>query len=255
LDTIAKERTFTLFINGREMFTMLCSPGHTDELALGFLFSEGLVRHPGDIADMLEVPRRGQVFVRLGENVRFDFEELSRYRTIGSGCARGLTLTRDIEQLNIPFIDCPLLFTCNAASSMMSDFLQLSEGHRATGCIHAAALCDGTQFDLYREDIGRHNAVDKVLGAALAAGIPLCDRALFVSGRLSSEMLLKAARCGVPLVATRTAVTETAVTIAHQVGITLLGFVRPRRLTIFAHPWRIAEARDVTRFDEDFDDS
>jgi len=243
-DLVATEQPLTLFINDRELFTILCSPGHIEELVLGHLFSEGLVGSAAAIANMVHDTARGQVFVRLRDDSPFDWEAFSRCRTISSGCARGMTLHRRWEEAGIAPVTAPFDIKFAGLVDLMSRFLQMSEHHHETGCIHIAALTDGETLRVFREDIGRHNAIDKVVGAALAQRIPIGQCALMVSGRISSEMILKGARLGVPLVATRAAVTDMAVRIATLAGITLAGFVRAQRINIYAHPWRIADAAE-----------
>jgi FdhD protein len=244
-DSVATEQPLTLFINDRELFTILCSPGEIEELALGYLFSEGLVRSATDIRNMVPDTARGQVFVRLRDDVTFDWETFSRQRTISSGCARGLTLTRRLEESGIPPVKARFDIGFDELTALMSHFLQLSEHHHQTGCIHVAALVGATSIKIFREDIGRHNAIDKVIGAAMAQHLPIEQSALLVSGRISSEMILKGARAGIPLVATRAAATDAAIGIADKLGITLAGFVRAHRINIYSHPWRITETRGM----------
>jgi FdhD protein len=251
-DLVATEQPLTLFINGRELFTILCSPGHVEELALGYLFSEGLVRRAADIAGMVPSTARGQVFVHLRDDLQFDWETASRHRAISSGCAHGLTLHQRWEEAGIARVTTPFDIRFGELVDLMSRFLQLSEHHHETGCIHVAALADGGGIRVFREDIGRHNAIDKVVGAALAQQIPIGLCGLLVSGRISSEMILKAARLGVPLVASRAAVTDMAIRIAKLAGITLVGFVRAQRINIYAHPWRVGDAAECEiALDED----
>lgn len=244
-DLVATEQPLTLFINDRELFTILCSPGGIEELALGYLFSEGLVRHADDIRNMVLDTARGQVFIRLCDDVDFDWETFSRQRTISSGCARGFMLTRRLEESGISPVKKRFDISFDELTTLMSAFLQLSEHHHQTGCIHVAALAGALSIRIFREDIGRHNAIDKVIGAAMAQHQSIDHSALLVSGRLSSEMILKAARAGIPLVATRAAATDTAIAIADKLGITLAGFVRAHRVNIYSHPWRIKETRDM----------
>ncbi len=245
-DSVATEQPLTLFINDRELLTILCSPGEVEELALGYLFSEGLVHTTADILNMVPDTARGQVFIRLRDSVTFDWESFNRQRTISSGCARGLTLTRRLEETNIASVRARFDIGFDDLTALMSRFLQISEHHHQTGCIHVAALADASSIKIFREDIGRHNAIDKVIGAAMAQHSPIERCALLVSGRISSEMMLKAARIGIPLVATRAAATDTAIRIADRLGVTLAGFVRAHRVNLYSHPWRITETRSMT---------
>ena len=116
----------------------------------------------------------------------------------------------------------------------MKDLFAAAVHYRASRGIHGAALSDGERLLIVAEDVGRHNAVDKIKGEALLRGIPTEDRILLSTGRISSEMLLKAARMGVPIVASRTSPTEMAVGLAEQLGITVCGYVRPDGLNLYA---------------------
>jgi FdhD protein len=124
----------------------------------------------------------------------------------------------------------------------MAEFRRRSELHRQTGGVHAAALADRNGLLVFREDIGRHNAVDKVIGAYLLAGNCFEDKLLLSSGRLSSEILHKAAACSVPILVSRSAPTDRCVALARERSITLIGFARGRRMNIYSRGERIAVA-------------
>src|SRR6267378_2658416 len=132
------------------------------------------------------------------------------------------------------------------ADGMKQLFQAATEYQRSRG-IHGAALSDGTRLLVVAEDVGRHNAVDKVKGQALLEGIPTTDRILLSTGRVSSEMLLKAARMGVPVVASRTSPTEMAVALAEQLNVTVCGYVRPDGLNLYAGEALVLDAEPATR--------
>jgi FdhD protein len=127
----------------------------------------------------------------------------------------------------------------------MKDLYAEAVQYQASRGIHGAALADADGLLIVAEDVGRHNAVDKIKGEALMRGIPTVDRILLSTGRVSSEMLLKAARMGVPLVASRTSPTEMAVGLAEQLGITVVGYVRPDSLNLYAGNALVAEADEA----------
>ncbi|MFA5354056.1 MAG: formate dehydrogenase accessory sulfurtransferase FdhD, partial [Thermodesulfovibrionales bacterium] len=118
-------------------------------------------------------------------------------------------------------------------------FQDASELYKVTGCVHSAALSDGKEILCLAEDIGRHNAVDKVIGYALSEGIPFEGKIMLASGRLSSEIVSKCARWGIPVVASRTSPTSLAVEIAEKYGVTVTGFIRAERMNVYTHPERI----------------
>jgi FdhD protein len=127
----------------------------------------------------------------------------------------------------------------------MKDLLDAAVHYRESRGIHGAALSDGAQLLVVAEDVGRHNAVDKIKGEALFRDIPTDDRILLSTGRVSSEMLLKAARMGVPLVVSRTSPTEMAVALAEQLNVTVCGYVRPESLNLYAGDAVVLEAQTV----------
>ena len=115
-----------------------------------------------------------------------------------------------------------------------------SEWYEKTGCVHQVTLFNINETVIIKEDIGRHNAVDKVIGAALQCGVKFGETIICSSGRLSSDMILKAASAGIPVVVSRTAPTSLAIDIAEEMGITLIGFARGKRMNIYTHPKRIS---------------
>ena len=121
-------------------------------------------------------------------------------------------------------------------------FNKRSELYEATGCMHSAALSDGEDFIAFAEDIGRHNAVDKVIGEVILDGEKFSGKLMMASGRLSSEIVSKCSRWGIPIIASRAAPTALAVDIADAAGITLVGFVRGSRLNVYTHPERVSAA-------------
>ena len=132
-----------------------------------------------------------------------------------------------------------LRITPESLYAVFREFHDRSELYHITGCVHSAALSDGKNIIAFAEDIGRHNAIDKVIGYALLEGIDFSGKIMLASGRLSSEMASKCSVWGIPVIASRTAPTDKAVEIAEKRGMTLVGFVRSNRLNIYSHPQRI----------------
>ncbi|OGW75904.1 MAG: formate dehydrogenase family accessory protein FdhD [Nitrospirae bacterium RIFOXYB2_FULL_43_5] len=157
-------------------------------------------------------------------------------RIITSGCAGGITFVKKIENEKIADE-----FSIEAKSllGIFKEFQLRSDLYRLTGCVHSAALSDGKHIIAFAEDIGRHNAVDKVIGYSVLENIGFAGKLMLASGRLSSEIASKCSRCGIPIVASRTAPTHLAIEIAELRGITLVGFVRGERLNVYTHPQRI----------------
>jgi formate dehydrogenase accessory protein FdhD len=152
-------------------------------------------------------------------------------RILTSGCGGGITFR--IDHRLFPRLDSRLRVRPRELGERMKDLFGAAVHYQRSRGIHGAALATGDRLLLVAEDVGRHNAIDKIKGEALLQGIPTEDRLLLSTGRISSEMLLKAARMGVPLVASRTSPTEMAVALAEQLGITVCGYVRPDGLNVY----------------------
>jgi FdhD protein len=216
-----------IFVNQKKFITLLCSPQKLDCLVVGYLWLEKVIAALDDIArlDVSEVD--GRADVTLTREV-----ELPSERILTSGCGGGITFR--IDPRLFPRIRSSLRVRPEQLFQQMKELFAAAVNYRSSRGIHGAALADGDRLLVVAEDVGRHNAVDKVKGEALLKGIPTIDCVLLSTGRISSEMLLKAARMGVPLVASRTSPTEMAVSLAEQLGVTVVGYVKPGSLNLYA---------------------
>jgi FdhD protein len=223
------------------------TPGSDFELAAGFLFTEGIVEEPGAIRrvsyceDLLADEQRYNVVTVLLARA-FDPQTFRRNTFVSSSC--GVCGKATLEQVEVRCAPIPPgpVVKAEVLSGLPGALRAAQRVFDRTGGLHAAGLFapDGTLLAL-REDVGRHNAVDKVVGQAVLAGdLPLEGRVLQVSGRLSFEIVQKAARAGVPIVAAVSAPSSLAVDAAERLGMTLVGFVRDGRFNVYAHPERIA---------------
>lgn len=251
-DVVAVEEPLEIqlgYSNGtRQLRTLtitMRTPGNDRELAAGCLYGEGVVSHESEISAILE--GRNSVRVELRSDVTVDWTRLERRFYTSSSC--GLCGKVCIDAV----IETPYTATMPATPRVRADVLSrlpdrlraAQEGFDSTGGIHAAALfdADGDLRALY-EDVGRHNAVDKLIGAELLAGrLPLHDSVLLVSGRASFELVQKAAAAGVPVMAAIGAPSSLAVELARETGMTLAGFVRDGRFNLYSGESRIAEER------------
>lgn len=224
---VVREQPLVVYVNGQKFVTLLCSPLKLDCLVVGYLWLEKVIESLDDVArlDVSEVD--GRADVTLAREV-----ELPTERILTSGCGGGITFR--IDPRLFPRICSGLRVRPQQLFQRMKELYAAAEHYRASRGIHGAALSDGDRLLVVAEDVGRHNAVDKVKGEALLRGIPTHDRILLSTGRISSEMLLKAARMGVPLVASRTSPTEMAVSLAEQLGLTVVGYVRHDALNLYA---------------------
>jgi len=234
-DVVAVEEPLEIRIGGRPVAVTMRTPGHDEELALGFALSEGLrptgARLPDDLAaNTVEV-----------DAADFDPARLQRsfYTTSSCGvCGKGAL---DAVAVEAPRVESALTLTAAAVAALPERLRGSQAAFELTGGLHATGLFDAHgALVCAREDVGRHNAMDKVIGWAFAAGLlPLGDAVLCVSGRVSFELVQKAAVAGCPIVVAVGAPSSLAIDLAGDRGVTLCGFVRAGRLNVYSEPWRI----------------
>jgi FdhD protein len=242
-DRLAIEEPLEIRLGSRPISITMRTPGHDQELALGFLFTEGIIRTHADIAGVAG-PRRDPanvVSVKLRRGVRVDLNRLKRHFYATSSCGIcGKTALQAIRVKNKPVAG-TLRVPLSLLYSLPERLREEQETFEETGGLHAAAVFDAKGNLLYlREDVGRHNAVDKIVGAALMeARVPLDRHILVVSGRASFEIMQKALAAGIPIVAAVSAPSSLAVALARDFNMTLIGFLRERRCNIYAGAERI----------------
>lgn len=237
--SVASEIPYTIMINEKELATLLCTPGHLKELAYGFIFTSGIIQTAGEVTGYALDRGKWIGYLELAEAP--DFEILSK-RIYTSGCGKGVMYSSYVELASRNPIETVARFKKADILSGMHYLLRYSTLYKSTGGVHTVALGQGGQSPCITiDDIGRHNALDKVIGRAMLERKPFSESLLFSTGRISSEMLHKAKRCDIPVVVSRGAPTHQAVLRARAMGITLAGFVRAGEFTLFSHPERIAE--------------
>jgi FdhD protein len=224
---VVREQPLTVNVNGEKFLTLLCSPMMLEALVVGYLWMEKVIASPAEITGLTVSPVDGRADVTLSHPVTLPTE-----RILTSGCGGGITFR--IDHRLFPRLDSPVRVRPAELAARIKDLYRAAVHYQRSRGIHGAALADRDRLLIVAEDVGRHNAVDKIKGEALRRGIPTEDRILLSTGRISSEMLLKAARMGAPVVASRTSPTEMAVGLAEQLGITVCGYVRPDGLNVYA---------------------
>ena len=237
-DIVVKELPLTIVLNGRELVTLLCSPANLKYLAIGFLLSEGLLRNRNDIKSIIDDEQRGIVRIETVTDLDGEEEQVFK-RIITPGCGRGAAFYSAADAAGMNEVKSELQVNGAEILELMSNFQHRSETYRSTGGVHSAALCDNKNLNVFSEDIGRHNAIDKIFGQCLWEGIPTTDQIILTSGRISSEIVIKIARNNVPILASKSAPTNTAVKLADLLGITLIGFVRGTRMNVYSQHRRI----------------
>lgn len=244
MDEVACEEPLELRVDTRSVAVIMRTPGHDEELAAGFLVSEGLIRERGQIAELRANVRNrdgNSVDVLLRPDVNVDFTHLTRHVFAASSC--GLCGKSTIRSLKARFPKLRQPFQVSAAllAELPGRMAAAQATFSRTGGLHAAAIFSATgELLCLREDVGRHNAVDKLLGRALLDGqLPLAGRILLVSGRTSFEILQKALAGGIAFVAAVGAPSSLAVEFARANGQTLVGFLRDGRFNVYAGAARI----------------
>ncbi len=237
-DIVVTEFPITILLNGEELVTLLCTPQHLDYLAAGFLAAEGLLKRRQDIKKILVDEHKGIVHIESVEATKGS-SRLVFQRLITSSCGHGSHPYSTGNTLP-PRVESTTTVSPEQVLSLMKDFQQRCVVFKATGGVHAAALCDRKEIQIFHEDIGRHNAIDKVLGQCVLDNIATEDKLLLTTGRVSSEVVLKAARRNIPLLISKSPPTSLAVTLARNLGVTVIGFVRGQRMNIYSNEWRVA---------------
>ena len=239
---VVREQPLTIMVNGVELATFLCTPVKLDYLTVGFLAFEGLIDSLDDLCDLDVDLESGVVEVVLKREV-----VKPQKRVFTSGCGMGLTFTLRLS--HYPPLDHDLTLMPEQIFPLMQQLFEGATMYKASRGIHAAALSDTEQVILLAEDVGRHNALDKILGEAMMKGIPTAGRILLTSGRISSEMLRKGAHMGTPFLISRTSPTTLSIEAAKRLGITVIGYVRRNSFNFYTHPERLLGENVVPRGD------
>lgn len=232
--TLGREVGLTLYLDRVELATLMCSPEKLNFLVAGFLRSEGLIERLDDIAMMRVCDEEQVADVRLMRP-----RELAGKRILTSGCGGGVTFD---EGASLAPVSSDLRVTPTQLLACMKSMLQLSGDHTGRCGMHVSALADGERLLVVSRDVGRHNTLDKIWGECLFRDSPTEGRVLLTTGRLSSEMIVKAAKMSLPIVVSVNSPTDRAVQMAWKLGITAVGYARGSRLSVYSHPERLQSA-------------
>ncbi|MFI5341350.1 MAG: formate dehydrogenase accessory sulfurtransferase FdhD, partial [Candidatus Methylomirabilales bacterium] len=235
---VVQERPLSLYVNGQELVTLLCTPSKLEALVVGFLSFEGIIRGLEDIQSLTVLDGDGYADVRLTS----DFVP-PRRRIHTSGCGGGITFS--LETHGSAALQDDSTVDPRSLFPLIRELSVEAQAYRESRGIHAAALAEGEKLLIVAEDVGRHNALDKVCGEALLRGISAAGKILLATGRISSEMLRKAAHMGTALVISRTSATTLSIELAKRLGLTLIGYVRGDSFTVYSHPERLVIPRPV----------
>lgn len=237
-DEIVEEYPLTIFLNEQELVTLLCTPNDLKELIYGFLYAEGLIKIRDDLLD-LQIDKKKGVAYGVTKKQNTIGEKLYKKRIIPTGCGKNNLFLTSADMLRCHKLHSDLKITREAIHALMRQTLKSSAIFKATGAVHMVSVCTPDEIIIVKEDVARHNAVDRVIGHCLLNNIATEDKILMATGRISSEMLLKAAKLQIAIIVSKAAPTSLAVEFAEQLNITLIGFVRGAKMNIYTHKERV----------------
>jgi FdhD protein len=237
-DEIVTEFPLTIFVNGEEFATMVCTPTHFEEMVVGFLASEGVIRWYKDIAALHIDEQAGYAHVKLHAEVTTSQQYYSK-RFIGSCCGKSRQFYFHNDARTAKTSTSKQTLTPAQCIQLMIDMQRSSVVFQETGGVHNAALCTPDEIVVSRTDIGRHNALDKLFGYSIINQVSVREKIIVFSGRISSEVLVKAAKIGVGIVLSKSAPTDLAIQLAEDLNITAVGFIRGHSFNVYSHPERI----------------
>jgi FdhD protein len=246
--SVTVERPLTLYLNGQEIVTMMTIGDYPEYLALGYLLNQNMLRRD-DVVTAVDYDEEIEtVVVRTARGT--DYEEKLKKKTLTSGCAQGTAfgdLMERFESVSLPAAELRtswLYRLTHAINTMPSLYLE-------AGAIHGCVLCERDRPLVYMEDVGRHNAVDKIAGYMFRHGIEPGDKIFYTTGRLTSEMVIKTVQMGIPILVSRSGFTAWGVDLARQAGLTLVGRARGRRFIALSGEGRIVFDLDPTMVEEE----
>ena len=244
---VTVERPLTLFLNSREIVTMMTICDHPEYLAVGYLVNQNMIGPEDKIAEINYEKDIETVVVRTA--VETDFEDKLTKKTLTSGCAQGTVFGDVMESFERSMLPENMQIKTSWLYSLVKKINTMPSLYRSAGAIHGCVLCQEDRVLLYVEDVGRHNAVDKIAGYMYLNGISGADKIFYTTGRLTSEMVIKTVQMGIPILTSRSGFTAWGVELARQVGLTLIGRARGKRFVALAGDARITYDVDIDRDD------
>lgn len=233
-----QEVPLTIYLNGHEVVTLLCTGKSPKFLAVGFLKSDGLVTDLKQLKDVQVEEEAEHIAVRVVTS-HDPLRHQSLERSITSGCGKGTSFSRNVETISSTSVTAKLTVTPEQISRLAAELDERSTLYRATGGCHNASLATPERILIFREDIGRHNAIDMICGQCFLEDIPTEDKLVVSTGRIASEILLKVMRLGVPILVSRSAATRFSIDLARSTNMTLIGRARQGKMVIYHHGGRI----------------
>jgi FdhD protein len=228
------ETPVSLTVNGQVWLTFMCTPVDLEAMAVGFLFNEGIIESMNEVEDVRVCEHGDNVDVWLNRSV----EQPTSWRRT-SGCTGGVTAVDALARVDVSFESDRPTVPPEAIGHLVEELFHSQSLYRETGGVHTSALSDGEKIVVVAEDIGRHNTLDKIAGLCLMNQVFPKTKILITTGRISSEMLQKAARMKAPILISRTSPSSLSIEMAERYGITLIGYARRHRFNVYSNPQRV----------------
>ena len=248
--SVVVERPLTLFLNGQEIVTMMTIADFPDYLAVGYLLNQNMLR-PDDVITGVDYDEELEVVVVRTER-ETDYEEKLKKKTRTSGCAQGTVFGDLMEKFEEVELSAAAILKTSWLYTLSRKINAVPSLYLGAGAIHGCVLCQGDRPLVYMEDVGRHNAVDKIAGYMFLEGLTPEDKIFYTTGRLTSEMVIKTVQMGIPILISRSGFTAWGVDLARQAGLTLIGRAKGKRFLALAGEERITfDSRADQDVDED----
>ena len=247
--SVVTERPLTLFLNSQEIVTMMTIGDHPDLLAVGYLFNQNMLRADDVITAIEHDDDLDVVVVRTERET--DYEEKLKKKVQTSGCAQGTIFGDLMEEFEGVKLNADARVHTSWLYELQKKINTAPSLYLKAGAIHGCVLCEEDKPLIYVEDVGRHNAVDKIAGYMLLNNIPADDKSFYTTGRLTSEMVIKTVKMGIPILLSRSGFTAWGVDLAKQAGLTLIGRMRGKRFVVLAGEERVIYDADITKVSDE----
>lgn len=249
LTAVVTERPLTLFLNAREIVTMMTIGDHPDLLAIGYLLNQNMLRADDEITAVEHDDDLGVVVVRTKR--RTDYEEKLKKKVQTSGCAQGTVFGDLMEEIDKIVLSTTARLKTSWLYALTRKINTEPSLYLKAGAIHGCVLCQQDRPLVYMEDVGRHNAVDKIAGYMFLNKIEPGDKIFYTTGRLTSEMVIKTVKMGIPILVSRSGFTAWGVELAQKAGLTLIGRARGKRFVCVAGEDRLVFDADLSKVQEE----
>jgi len=236
-EPVAMEAPVNIYVNDEHVITLLATPEYKKELAIGWLFDEGVLRSLDEIKDIYVKENDVKVYTKT--DIKMRLKAATMMRLVTTACGSIGDFLKLIDRTVKPFVRSAYSIKASDLLDIVRELNERSKTFRLTGGTHSAILFCDKKFVAFAEDVGRHNAVDKVIGIAIQSKVDLSKCVIACSGRMTVDMPLKVARVGIPIIASITGPTYSAINAAEKTGVTLVCFVRGQRMNVYTYSERI----------------